>query len=297
MENEITMKWKDICDCDVEDKERLAVFRAKLKTWKDCLESQDVHSIFQQISSLLWNDIVYRTYNEAVRLSNETKDPSTGVPATLLQLLDLQFMDMQVMAIRRLTDPHEHDPKRSVSSLPRLICEIKENIDLYTRENYVCYDGTPYERAGNEDWKTEARRDDRQKKYDILSGKDEASRTRLDKVNMNTLKDMEKEFKTFDVLRKYANKYLAHASDPENRGKELLPDQVTLSKFDDSYKAIFRIGKTIGLLIDQFLLCQVPTGSFDKLKNWDKPIVTKEDHKKLYDYWQNRAIEIKDWSK
>lgn len=296
MENEITMKWKDICDCDVEDKERLAIFRAKLKTWKNCLNSQDVHSISQQITRLLWYDTVYRTYNEAVGLSNETNDPSTGVSATMWELLDLQFMDMQVMAIRRLTDPHEHDPGRTVCSLPRLICEIKENIELYTRENYVCYDGISYGGSPTDQWKEQVECETRHVNYDTLSQTGKTERSRNDKVNLTVFENkLKKEFKTFEVLRKYANKYLAHASDPKNRGKVSVPDQVTLSKFDDSYKAIFHIGKIIGLLIDEFSPCEVPTPQFDQLKNWNKPIITPEDHTKLYDYWQKRVAQIKNW--
>jgi hypothetical protein len=52
--------WKDLVDCDVQDKERLALFRAKLREWKKCLDDDfiDPHSIARQIISLLWDDIV-----------------------------------------------------------------------------------------------------------------------------------------------------------------------------------------------------------------------------------------------
>jgi len=293
------MKWKDICDCDVKDKERLALFRLKLKFWKNCLNGQDVYSITRQIDNLLWADTVYRTYNEAVTLSEETKDPSTGVPKTILGLFDFQFMQMQAVAIRRLTERSSYDPQRAVYSLRRIRNEIKDNIELYTRENYLCYDGITYEQSTNDDPQTEVYRDIRQRNFDILSKKVEENRTRNDKIeNVKIFEDIEKDFDTVKTVTQYVNKYVVHASDPENRQNiSKILDQISLKKFDDSYKAIFRIGKRIGLLIDEFFPCQVLKPQFDQLENWDKPIITPEDKNKLDDYWQKRVAQIESWDK
>ncbi len=51
------------------------------------------------------------------------------------------------------------------------------------------------------------------------------------------------------------------------------------------------------LLIDELLLCSVPTPTFDQLKNWDKPVITTKDLKALREYWLERAIEIEKWAK
>ena len=81
--------WKDLVDCDVRDKEHLALFRAKLREWKKCLNDlQDPHSIFHQITTLMWDDTVWRTFNEARGLSERTQDPSTGLQNTLIDLID-----------------------------------------------------------------------------------------------------------------------------------------------------------------------------------------------------------------
>ena len=47
----------------------------------------------------------------------------------------------QVLAIRRLT---ERTPKERLS-LRWLVSDLKKHIDLFTRENWVCYDGLPYD--------------------------------------------------------------------------------------------------------------------------------------------------------
>ena len=112
---------KDICNCDVRDKELLACFREKLRHWKTCLSDQnDTHSIYNQFTRLFWDHAVYRTFNEARRLSEKTNDPSTGLQGTIIDLLDRNFMDSQALAIRKLTDQ-----RKDVVSLRSLINEIK----------------------------------------------------------------------------------------------------------------------------------------------------------------------------
>ncbi|UCD57632.1 MAG: hypothetical protein JSV16_00550 [Candidatus Hydrogenedentota bacterium] len=293
--------WKDICGCDVEDKELFAAFRQKLRKWKACLSDRDDdNSIFTQLASLFWDHAVFTTFNEARRLSEERKDPSTGLPGTVIDLLDRNFMDSQAVAIRRLSDPGSTDPNREVCSLRSLFTEIAENLHLYTRENYVCYDGLFYDGPQNDD-DLEAIHCYRQAKYDLLSGKNKDERRRDDRVSSTLFADMKKEivnnFAIMDDVRQYVNKWVAHAAPAwqANRAARVL-DRVTLKKFDDCYHASIRIGKKVAFLVDEDLVCMVPVpGGFDQFKNWDKPVVVKEAIEALDKYWDDRATEIDDW--
>lgn len=160
----VPQKMKDTCSCDVKDKELLASFRGKLKHWKTCLsDEKDCHSIYKQLTTLFWEHAIYRTFNEARRLSEETNDPSTGLQGTIIKLLDKNFMDSQATAIRRLTDQ-----RKDVVSLRVLTDEIKDNVDLYTRENYVCYDGISFDEMPDDDDHVKYLRHSRQTRYDYL---------------------------------------------------------------------------------------------------------------------------------
>lgn len=291
--------WKDICECDVEDKEHLALFREKLSRWKECATGGDVHSVQNQIANLLWDDTVFRTFNEARRLSEETADPSTGLPGTMIELLDKNFMDSQVMAIRRLTDSQYRDPRRVVVSLPTLVAEVKEAVHLYSRENYVCYDGIPYAEAATDDERVRAMVSGRHHDYDRLAGCSSDGRSRHDRVKPTIFNDFAQEQAEFEILKAYANKYLAHAADPANRGRaqEVL-DEISLCRFHKCYRALFRIVSVFGLLIDERILCEVPgpPSQGDQLRNWDRPIITGADRDKLYQYWRDREYEIDRWS-
>ena len=290
-------KMKDICSCDVKDKELLACFRGKLKHWKTCLsDEKDCHSIYNQLTTLFWDHAVYRTFNEARRLSEKTNDPSTGIQGTIIDLLDRNFMDSQAIAIRRLTDA-----RKDVVSLRSLIDEIKENIGLYIRENYVCYDGISFEEAPDDDDLVRGLRNSRQIYYDYLSGKDKDSRSRDDKLSSAVLAKMEeevkKDFMIAEEVRLYVNKWVAHAAAPSNRDQYLkVLDNISLHKLDQCYQALIRIGKKVELFVDEFLLCSVPTPQFNQLQNWDKPIVITKDLDALKEYWLERDSEIGDWS-
>ena len=289
---------KDICSCDVKDKELLSCFREKLKHWKTCLsDNKDCHSICSQLTRLFWDHAVYRTFNEARRLSEKTNDPSTGLQGTIIDLLDRNFMNSQAIAIRRLTDQH-----KDVVSLRSLIDEIEANISIYTRENYVCYDGISFDEAPDDDHNVKYSRHARHTRYDYLSGKDKCSRSRDDKLSLAVLDEMEeeitKDFVITEEVRLYVNKWVAHAATEDNRGQHIrILDNISLRKLDDCYQALIRIGKKVELLIDEFLLCSVPTPSFDQFRNWDKPVVTTKDLKALREYWFERDREIENWAK
>jgi len=291
-------KIKDICSCDVKDKELLACFREKLKHWKTCLsDEKDCHSIYHQLTTLFWDHAVYRTFNEARRLSEETNDPLTGLQGTIIDLLDRNFMDSQAIAIRRLTDQ-----RRDVVSLRSLIDEIKVNISIYTRENYVCYDGISFDKAPDDDHHVEHSRRARHTRYDYLSGKDKDCRSRDDKLSIAVFGEMEeeitKDFVITEEVRLYVNKWVAHAATKDNRGQYVkVLDNISLQKLDKCYQSIIRIGKKVELFVDEFLLCSVPTPQFDQLKNWDKPVVTTKELKALREYWFERDREIKNWAK
>lgn len=232
--------WKDLVDCDVRDKEKLALFRTKLREWKKCLNDEnDPHSIDNQMATLMWEDTVYRTFYEACGLLEQTKDPSTGLPETLTELLRNGFFTRQLIAVRRLIEQLVYNPQRAVYSLRSLLDDIRDNQYLFTRENYVCYDGLTYEPVADENPRVEFYRNYRQSKYDVLSGKTEGQRQRSDVLNDDYFADPERRFNAFKDLQTYVNKFVAHASHPNNRpNPSQIEDRITLEYLDKCYREL-----------------------------------------------------------
>jgi hypothetical protein len=287
----------DICDCDVQDKEQLALFGLKRTEWKKCL-IDDTSSVSKQIMNMLWNDTVFRTINEARRLAHQRNSDDIGFNGPLLELFDQGYGTSQVMAVRRLTDPNFYDPSKAVISLPRLIQAMKFNSDLITRENYVCYEGTAFEGVSHEKdginwmhWKT------KHENFDRLSKVQPDKRTRADKIEKQVFKQLLRELKVCEGLRTYGNKFIAHASDSRNR-ISLTDSQkkITLQGLDDCYQAIIRVASFIGVVIlYEHTLGGVPVPQYDHLENLDKPMVLRDDIEKLDIFWSNRVKEVDGW--
>jgi len=245
----------NICDCDVHDKEALAIFRTKRANWNNWL-FKDSLSVSNQIRYMLWKDAIFRTFNEARRLTINRESKSLGFNGPLLHLLDEDFIVSQVMAIRRLTSA---------------------NIDIFTRENYVSYDGSKYEGLSLEGdgidkwmpWKK------KHENCDTLSSVSPQNRSRADRVNKSVFIKLNKELKICENLRTYANKFIAHASDPIGRFK-LTENQkeVTLDKLDQCYKAIIRVSSFIGVIVlYEHTLGRVPT-RVEEVIRWNQNIWT-----------------------
>jgi hypothetical protein len=273
-------------------------FAKKQQVWKEHLNGKDIHAIWRRVANLLKYDTVWRTYNEARRISRIAKDPSTGLAGSIIQVLDQGFICLQAIEISKLVEKNWDDPRKHLYSLRRLFGEIKNSCDLYTRERYVTYGGISYEKDTNEDWDVEDDREYRHRKYDIISGVTiKEARSKNDVLSKDYLHEIEAEFNTFKDVTTYRHKFLAHAADPINRTEEVL-DKITLAYFDKCYQSIIKIGKMLELLlVDEILLCEVPLPIYDVLKNWDKPAVTNSDIPKLKEYRNKRLAEIEDWNK
>ena len=288
----------NICDCDVQNKEALAIFRVKRVNWNNWL-FEDSLSISNQIRYMLWKDAIFRTFNEARRMTINRESESLGFNGSLLHLLDEGFLVSQVMAIRRLTDRNFYDPKKGVLSVPRLIDDILSNIDIFTRENYVSYDGSKYEGLSIETdgidkwipWKK------KHENFDTLSNVSPQNRSRTDRVNKYVFIKLNKELKICENLRTYANKFIAHASDPIGRLK-LTENQkkVTLNKLDQCYKTIIRVSSFIGVIVlYEHELGRVPTPQYNHLENIEKPMISQDDLENLHNYWHKRVNEVIHW--
>ncbi len=287
----------DICDCDVNDKEKLALFRLKRAEWKECL-IDDTSSVSKQIMNMLWNDTVFRTINEARKLTHGRNSNDIGFNGPLLELFDQGYGTAQVMAIRRLTDPNFFDPNRAVISLPRLIEDMKFNSDLVTRENYVSHEGTAFEGVSHEKdginwlhWKR------KHENFDRLSKTTPDKRSRTDRIDRQLFKELTKELKVCDGLRTYANKFVAHASDRKNR-INLTDNQrrITLQRLNGCYKAIVRVASFIGaIILYEHPLGGVPVPQFNHLEYLDKPMVFSGDIEKLDIFWNTRVKEVGVW--
>lgn len=122
--------------CDVHDRESLRAYRVRAEKWWRWLKTDSHHALWPQIYSMVLEDMTFRTLATAADLDKESVLHSPILARGLLQ----GYAAMQGLSIRRLVDR-----TKNTISLWRLLNDIRNNLHLITRENYVAGHGLPFD--------------------------------------------------------------------------------------------------------------------------------------------------------
>lgn len=289
-------KYK-IDQCDFIDKESLKRYRIKREKWLEWLEgpkrddpTRKRYSIGHQISMLIWNYTIYKTVSEFRKYAENDSNNEIGFNLPFLWLFDQCYWDSQAIAVRRLTDNN-----RGMISLIKLLQDIKKNSKFITRENFVSFDGVPYdyEKAiiqsfrskegnsgirsvpDNENWSKSKKR---HLKFDELSNTQSENRQIDDKLNKKIMDKLIKKLEDgSESIISFVNNFIAHTGHPINNATKSIKPSFSFEEFEQSIRTIYHVYNFIKIKI----LCEpftasVPIppmghlGGFDK--KWAKDI-------------------------
>jgi hypothetical protein len=299
-------------ECDVKDRAKLLAYRGKREEWLRCYElhEDEPNAIQQQIFSMLFIDLAYRTLAEP-RRNTEKNVKIAATSGLLAHLLDQCYVANQVLAIRRLLDK-----RNDVISVRHLLDDISQNRDLFTREIYVCYDGLPYD---PESWRTHAQSVEmkiwgieapelekylgarmRHETFDRLSGGLPSQRERGDLIKESVFDKLKEWLETSpaEKLITLSHKYFAHAADTESRGS-FENSGIKLADVEEVHRAIVRVERAI---TDQLLFIGVardvvPMPPLGLFKGLDSPYVSADSIPRMYEHWDQLADERNKWPK
>ena len=306
-------------ECDILDREKGEAFRCKRLQWMEWLNGEDPHSISHQIYTMLWDYALFCTVNELRRIAKTKPENGIAFNGPVIRLFDAGFATTQATAIRRLIEKPKKNPKWAVISLRRILKDIKENIDLITRENYVCYDGLPYDyEALRDKWLSGLPRNETgvhvgtlptngpegwpmservQKNFDRLAQVNQKDRKRTDQIKIEILEHLESQIKKCEAIKKYVDKFIAHASAPETRmGLTGSQKALTLDRLIECHKVIYTVASFIsGTLLWESSLGGLPVPQFDHLVNLDKSWTTTKNLEKARKKWNEFSKEVSNW--
>jgi hypothetical protein len=294
-----------IAQCDVTTEKRAALesYRGKRHLWLSWIDTDEHHAIWRVLSSMVWTDVSFRVLTHFA-----VNDENNGLNNSLLAeaLLD-GHVATQVLAIRRLMD----DGNSGIISLRRLVKDLKRNFAKLTRENYVCFDGLPYDyeavqqkemqRAGKGIFWGEtsgpgAHGSSRMahEQFDKLAGIDPAKRRREDRLPAFLLTTIERwlDDSGADELAKWSHAFLAHAGGPESRKRTDL--MVTRNKITDAIKALARVTEAISawlLFAGGRTNSLMPVAQFNQFEKLDKPIIQAGGEADAYKLWHQLSDE------
>lgn len=305
--------------CDVIDTKCLRRFREKRAEWITWLRGDDPHSIWRQITSLLWDDVLFRTVNDLRKDAVERPSEEVGFNGAIMRLFDAGFVSTQVTAIRRLTDRQPRDPRKGVISLRRLIADIRDHRDCITRELYVSYDGLPYDpdipqaawiekraaagtlsgmsrlpTTGPTAWATSQMVHDN---FDKLAKHGPDTRCRSDLIAPEWFDWLDSCLDVCNDIRKYTDKFVAHAAEPSSRKGLTEPQSgVTLDRLRLCQQAIYRVAAFLyGPLLWEGSYGAVPTPQYDHLESLEKGWIASEASEGVHERWKRNLEAVEKW--
>lgn len=307
--------------CDVADRDKLKRYRGHAERWFDWLATDEEHAIGKQLSDLMWHDAVFRVLNEARRL--EGAEASSSRAPILAQFVDQGYVSGQVLGISKLVEPSPKVPntKKGVISLKRVVDELSDNRDLFTREVFVAHDGLPYDPApvrraylddyvarhgdkpafeameteGPKAWDTAERLHEL---FDRLSGIKPDARQREDRLPDQTFDTLLKALDdpVFTDIRALRHKRLAHAADAASR-LHTIPKGLKLDDAARAHRILLAVLQAIsaGLLYGGWRASAIPVDQFDTFRNFSGPLVREDQIDQLRKLWDQVAAERDGW--
>jgi hypothetical protein len=293
------------CDVPMERHSALQSYRDKRRLWLSWITTDEHHAIWTVLSSMVWTDVAFKTLTNFAVGDEENALNNHLMAEALLH----GHVATQVLAIRRLVD----DRNRDIISLRRLVKDMRRNFTLFTRENYVCFDGLPYdyeavqlkemmERAGKGAFWGEtsgpgAHITSRMahQQFDKLAGIDPAKRSREDHLPTSLLTTIEKwlDDSGADDLAEWSHAYLAHAGGPEAR-KGIDHLKVTANKITDAIEALARVTEAVSawlLFAGGRTNALMPVAQFNQFEKLDKPIMQVGGEAAADEIWQQLSDE------
>ncbi len=296
------------CDVPAERHDALQSYRDKRRLWSSWIETDEHHAIWKVLSSMVWTDVAFKA------LTNFAMDDNGNAlnnPLLAEALLD-DHVATQVLAIRRLMD----DGNADIISLRRLVKDLRRNFALLTRENYVCYDGLPYDyeavrherfvkNAGKwgqggiwmptEGPEADGTSERAHMQFDKLASINPAKRSREDRLPVSLPATIDKwlDDSGADELAKWSHAYPAHAGGPLSR-ERISGLTVTANKITDAIRVLARATEAISawlLWAGGRSSALMPVAQFNPFEKLDRPIMQAGGEAAGYEIWRRLSDE------
>ncbi|MGA2089261.1 MAG: hypothetical protein ABSG66_10130 [Stellaceae bacterium] len=216
---------------------------------------------------------------------------------------------IQILAIRRLMDQ-----TRGTISLWRLVDDVRRYAALFTRENFVAFDGLPYDHAQAEQrvmtaqlgkgafWGAQKGPDAwipshaAHELFDKLSGVDPSQRQRNDRIKPRVFDKLSRMLidAGADPLVKWSDTFLAHTAGRERRNRiDIEAARPNLEKITEVLGTFIGVAEALSAYVihESGHGMIVPTPQFNQFDRIDVPLTTVIQHRDLRAKWESLADE------
>jgi hypothetical protein len=300
--------------CDVTDEARLAQFRIFLKN-SDKMIKEKNRGIWAQFVSLLLIERQHRLLREVARIN-----PDVLENRLFWNFIDSGYANLIATGIRRLLSTTKGDV-----SVRHLINEIEKNRNLFTRENYICFDGYPYDPEPEKIKYRQAMlrrlrsRKDREaeffrlpshgkrawswsesahNQFDALSGTNHRTRKRSDVLSAKPIELLRKKLEACTKTVTATNKVFVHADARISIGaRRRILSGLTYAEIERQLKSLSEVIAAISSLLLQLghNSC-VAVYQSDVTEALDSGLIQPDQRAQLRKIWNDQSDVMSNWS-
>ena len=300
-----------ISECDVPKVRQAALgeYRIFRKRCLEYMRGNAATSVMNQVQDLAWKTAVFRTLNEARRI-----EPYRMINGAMWELIVDGYVCLMALGVRKLVDRHS-----ATDSVWNVLASVEKRPELLTRENFVCYDGLPFDyqqihtdhingldlgaghsvnripTQGPKAWGTSRML---HLAFDKLAGtSDTSKRKKTDSIQNGLLLKL-KGMLAHPAIEKVcamADKVFAHAERVEESGSGQAV--ATFDDVDEALKQIVRVANFLSssFFYDTTFVSVVATPQFNVFDGLDESWIQTENLPVLSRYWDDLCSRMNNW--
>jgi hypothetical protein len=233
----------------------LQAYERCLEKWRRWLRNDPHQALWPRIYSMLLADMTFRAIAAAA-----DADPESALHSPILvRAITTGYASDQALSVRRLTDM-----TGGTMSLRKLVGELRNNLALMTRDNFVCAGGLSYDENLMGHYR-----------FDRLAGVDEAARR-----------------------RDWSNARIAHAADLTARQVDPAMLTPTAETVAAAQRQIVRAAEAISayLLGGPVHGAIIPVFQYSQFYRFEMMLHNPEAMKKAHERWGKMAEERDQWT-
>ena len=264
----------------IETGQNLQAYERCLQKWRRWLRDDPHHALWPQIYSMLLADMTFRAIAAVA-----DADPKSALHSPILmRAIVTGYASDQALSVRRLVDM-----TKGVISLRKLVGDLRNNLSLMTRENFVCagghtYDGNPMGHL----------------RFDRLTGIDEAKRRRDDRIPRRLIIKLDGWLDTEEInaVKEWSNARVAHTLDLTARSVDPATLTPTAKTVAMAQRRIVRTAEAVSayLLGDPAHLAIVPVFQYSQFHRFEMLLSNPDAMKSAHEHWHAMAEERDQWT-
>jgi hypothetical protein len=287
------------------------------KSWVDCLKGEDINSIFQQITLMIWDTAIFRLIIEGRKVQFKKNPEDPAINGALHSFIDRNYFYSQSAFIRRLSDKsYTLTGGKAVYSIQALIYNIQCYRNELTRESFLRLKNMPYEYSEIQNRRKEFFRtqpggkaffvppeydwesvEEAHQAFDRLAGKIPKEREHKDLISEYFFVRLQEKLAICLEITKYVDKFIAHSATPESRKiQNVGKTEITFKKIWDAQKTIFEVAEFLSSIFfsEDHMALAFENPNF--YQYWDSPMFEEIEVDKIRNAFEMYRKETEKWN-